>query len=476
MKAGTSYLTIGDFTGGEAFIYPLTAMPAKCSLLMQNCFVSERGSLCRVPGYVRINSNQLSNPIVSGFHFLKKDGTSQYLVASGGKLYKLYQGEFVEIYSGLSTSSKVRFSNFGDNCIITDGVNTPLKYDGSNFTQLTDYSGTCFKSHVHKGRLWFIDSADTMIAYHSELMSPAKEGYIDFKYVLAEGDELVGMTTFVDLLVFFFKNHIAIYAGQTPSGVNSDFELVHLIKGTGLYATDGVQNYGTDCLFLSRHGVKTLRQIVNTGSLNIQNISTLIDPQLTKVLSEGGSVASGHYPKLGWILFKIGSTIYCFNYHYRSWHRLIGADCNDMFNDSAGNLYFCGNGFLYQYGSGWKFGDTVPLMRWDSAWIPIGQVKPSSPKVMDVIAFSDRETLANIIYSYDMHEPEIVIEYAFKGIIINEVTDWDAIPAIEVYQSPEPTKVPLFGRGRYIRFSFRHEDDAAFELSSIGIQLTTGGL
>lgn len=476
MKAGLSYLQLQDFTGGEAYVYPLTAMPTKYSLLMQNCFVSERGTLCKVPGYVALNSQACSHALSSGFEFRKKDGTRQILVAGGGKIYKFISGSLQEIYSGLDSNAKVRFSNFGDACVITNGVNTPLKYDGSSFTELSDYAATCFKTHVHKGRLWLIDSADTMIAYHSGLMSFDKEGYIDFKYVLSEGDELIGMTTFVDLLVFFFRNHIAIYQGNTPSGTNSDFALVHLIKGTGLYFTDAVQNYGTDCLFLSKHGIKTLRQIVTTGSLNIQNVSTLIDPFLNKKIAEGGSIASAHYPKLGWILFKIGSIIFVYNYLFRSWFRIVGADCNDMFNDLDGNLYFCGNGYLYQYGTGWKFGNQVPLMQWDSAWLQIGNVKPSSPKVMNIIAFSDKETSANLFYSYDMHQPEINIEQQFKGIIIDEVTDWDSIPAIESYQPPEPIRIPLFGRGRYMRLSIRHEDDAAFELSNIGIQLVIGGI
>ena len=212
MRAGTSYLTLGNFTGGEAYAYPLTAMPVKYSLLMKNCYISERGTICRVPGYIKINSASVGVNLTSGYNYIKNDGTSMLLFAGGGKIFKYQSGELVEIKNDMDTSAKVYFSNFANNCIISNGVDRPLRYDGTSFTELTDYDVTCYKSHVHKGRLWFIDNANRTIAYHSGLNDFAKEGYIDFKYILPEGDELVDMTTFVDLLVFFFKNHIAIYS------------------------------------------------------------------------------------------------------------------------------------------------------------------------------------------------------------------------------------------------------------------------
>jgi hypothetical protein len=475
-------IRLSNFSGGEAFIFPQTAMKHKYSLLMQNCYISDRGTIKKVPGYQKLNETSCGVNLTSGFEFKMPNGFTELLVAGGGKIFKFSGGSLVEIYTGLDTSARVNFSSIGNTCIITNGVNAPLKYNGTSITTLGGSPpATSFKTHVHKGRVWFIERNNKMLVSHSALNNPeSQEGYIDFQFVLKRGDELVDMFTYIDMHVFMFKNHIAIYSGQTPSGTNSDYRLVQLIEGSGALTTNVTLNVGTDLFFLSAGGVKSLTQVVTTGNLNVGNISTLIDPQFLKDVAEANEFSAAYYPKLNWGLLKVGSKIYIYSYALKAWTRIVGADCNFMFSASDGKLYFCGNGFLYEYGIGRTFAGVNPIMQWDTAWIQLTNFgNKASLKLAEITIYTDKDTTVTLFYAYDVSPFDTMLLIQVKdsnNLTIDGITDWDSIPALELHNTPDAARIPIFGRGRTMQLKFKNDSDADIEIVDIVLQLTQGGL
>lgn len=480
-------IRISDFTGGEASIFPITRMPPKYSELFQNCHVSERGTVAKIPGYIKVNTTAVAQSLTSGFEFRKTDGTIIILVAGGGKIYKkLITGELSEVHTGLDVNAKVYFIAMNNLCIICNGVNAPLKYDGTTVSALGGTPpSTSYKPHVHKGRVWMLERTNKMLASHSALNNPEDyttvndAGYIDFKYVLKTGDELVDIFTYIDLLVFVFRNHIVIYSGTTPSGASSNFVLTQLIEGSGAAGTDTTQGLGTDAVFAYIGGVKSLQQVVSTGNMTQGNVSKLVDPTLTKTIKTALTFASAHYAKYGWYLLMLGSTVYIYSYKWKAWGRITGADILGMFTTADDTLYFVGTGFLYQYDSGWDFAGTEPIMHWKTAWLPLsvkGNVE--YPSILKMISNPADQTDVIISAAYNLNNVmpdnlQTVTINAENVTYIDSVSAWDSVDPLDEIQYTE-TRLPLFGSGICMQLGFKNTSSKQVEIADISIETEMG--
>lgn len=480
-RARARPIVINDISGGESFVHPYTNMPPKHSLLMQNCHISDRGGIRQIPGYAKVHESSCAAKLTSGFEFRKSNGNAQILCAGEGKIFKLDSGSLTEIKSGLNDTAKVEFSQINDTVIMCNGVDDPLKYDGTTVASLGGSPpATAFKAHLHKNRIWMIERADKMLATHSALNNGEDytgegSGYIDFKYVLKQGDELIDIVSYLDLLVFFFRNNIAIYSGSTPSGINSDFSLVQLISGVGMCKPGTLANWGSNMGFLYDSGIKTLKQAFNAGSLNAEDLSKNIDPVLTGFIDSamaGGNFAAAHYPKYGWLLFLVGNTVFVYSYIWKAWGRIVGADINGMFTTASGSLYLCGTNYLYRYDSGWSFGGTDPVMRWDTAWLRLsGSGYYIYPKLIEFVIYPGVSADLTMQVQYDLRETDTKNASTFS--IEPDVTTFDSI---EDFDSADPVdmqsfsemRFPIFGRGRIMKL--------ILEKSSPGGPIEIGGI
>lgn len=492
-------------TAGEASIYPIFAMPAKYSMLMQNCHVSDRGGIEKIPGYETLNSTTCGVNLTNGFEFKKTTGTRVILCAGGGSIFKLNEstGALTSVKSSLNAAARVRFAAMNDLCIAVNGVDAPMKStDGTTWTALGGSPpATAFKAHVHKGRVWFIERTNKLLATCTSLNNPEEStggtsGYIDFKFVLKTGDELLDINSYQDLLVFYFRNHIAIYSGNTPSGTDFDFKIEQLIPGIGVVETDTVADYVSDSAFLYVSGVKSLKQSVVSGKLNLPGTSAPIDPSIVDAISGNTSEIYGcaHYPLKSWYFLLIKDTVWVYSYRWKAWGRIAGADVNGMFGTSKGEVFFCGNGYLHKYGSGWSFGDVNPEMRWDTAYIRFDKKgRKVFPRIMEILNYPGSGATINYEqkFNYD-YATNLALFGSFassmsytvvSGILdFDAITDFDAVDPfggyiINVEQDVfDMIRVPLFGAGRSMQLSFTNTSaDGPIELNGILILAELGG-
>ena len=483
----TGIIRLSDFTGGEASIFPILNMNPKYSMVLQNCHVSERGTIAKIPGYVKVNTTSCGQTLLNGFEFKRANGTTVILNAGGGKIFSGIGASLTEVHTGLDNSAKGRFVAMNDTCIFKNGVNASLvSTDGTTWTTLGGSPpATAFKAIVHKGRVWMIERTNKMLATHSSLNNPAEytggtSGYIDFKYVLKTGDELLDLFTYVDLIVFCFRNHIVIYSGTTPSGTGADFAIVQKIEGCGVVGTDTIQGLGTDNAFLYDSGIKSLRQVVTTGNLNLDDISSNIDPTLRALISGATSFASAHYPRYGWYIIKIGSNIFIYDYVHKAWGRVTGTDIQGMFTTTSGTLYLTGTNFLYQYDSGFTWAGTNPAMRWDLAYLPLSKRgEKIYPTMAEIVFYPHEPTTATMSYAYDVQNfnttyQEILATTPTDFYYIDDVTDWDAIDPFDAIPY-DPVKVMMRGGGRTIQLRFENTSDKLVEVADIALLYNKGG-
>jgi len=478
---------IRDFTAGEASIFPISKMPFKYSMKLQNCHISLRGGIAKVPGYTKINSSTVTNVIKTGWEFKKTDGTTQILCAGGGKIWKVAGAGLTEIKTGLDSSAKVSFATMKNLCIMVNGVDAPMKYDGTTVSALGGTPpATAFKVHVHKGRVWFLERTNVLLATHSALDDPEDyttaddAGFLDFQYVLRRGGELLDIGTYVDLLIFYFRNTIVIYSGSDPTA-SGDFAIAQLIEGAGVVDTGTIEGLGTDLALLYDSGVKSLKQIVTTGNLNMNDLSEAIDPTIRSQILSGSNFSSAHYPSQGWYLLLIGTTIWVYSYTWKAWGRIVGADVNGMFSTASGDLYYCGTGFLYQVDPTVSdFAGVNPAMLWETAWFAFsGKGYKVYPKRAEIITYPFATATITLEMKYDMNLSPAT-QYTTFDTAPDNLTLWDGVADFDAWTNMDEipyskVEIPLFGSGRNAQMIFSNTSDKQVEIDDIIIYGEIGG-
>ena len=169
----------------------------------------------------------------------------------------------------------------------TSGGAAHAHSDGFGFQILADvgsvpssYNGTTFlpKCGVGAfGRMWLanINNSDKLTVYYSKLLDPsdftgAGSGVINLEKVIPGEDEIIALSAHNNFLIIFCTNNIVIYNNADNI---SNIALQDVIVGVGCIARDSVQKIGTDLLFLSNSGVRSLARTVQEKSAPVRDIS-----------------------------------------------------------------------------------------------------------------------------------------------------------------------------------------------------------
>lgn len=501
MRRGADLAIINDFSGGENYLFPNLAMPPRFSGQLQNCHVSPRGGIAKIPGFVKVNDVAVNEVLRTGFEFRSSTGVVKKLVAGSGTIYTANDdGTMTAIKNNLDVSAIVSFVQFKDLTIIMNGVDPPMKYDGATVTNLVGQKENTLlkKPHVHKGRVWAVDSTDKMSAFHSALnaaedwTSADNAGYLDFRYVLPQGDELLDIKSFVDLLVFIFRNHIAIYAGSDPTS-GGDFLLTQIIHGNGAVASNCSYSLGMDLFFLQREGLRSLRQAVTVGNLNINNVSKPITPSLQAEISLNTADVYSicQYRKNSWLMMLVNSRVFIYSYEWKAWaHMSIPEPIEGeedrrvfgMFTTSDGDVYLCGNGYLYKYGVGYSFAGSNMPMWWETGWMNLSRSPMKDhPRLAEITCYPGTIMDINMDLAFDfsasMQENFCTITTSPAPSLLDlPVSDiWDNSFYMDTSEYP-PIRIPLFGEGKTVKFICSMSNTKGpLEINQIIIQGLKGG-
>jgi hypothetical protein len=171
------------------------------------------------------------------------------------------------------------------------------------------------------GRIWVGNiSGDTQTVYFSDLLrgtdfTAGSAGYLNLQEVFPNGDNIVAIAAHNGFLIIFGRNNIAIYANPIDT---SSLVLQDVIYNVGCIARDSVQNIGTDILFLSDAGVRSLARVIQEKSLPMNDISKNVrDDLMANVFSETdlSKIKSVYYDRDAIYLLSLPTTkfVYCFD-------------------------------------------------------------------------------------------------------------------------------------------------------------------
>lgn len=249
-----------------------------------NCIIDKFGRIGSRKGWTKINGTAFTGQVRAIAEYTKSDGTLEILYAANSKLWRLESdGTSTELTDADLTPITISDDDWQIICynnyaVFVQADHTMVYYDGTGdtYSEYTAAPGsttpTCGAACFN--RVWI---ADGSTVYWSKILEPQTftgtgSGFLNIKEIFGEDDEVVAITSYNNRLVIFGRRNIAFFANaEDPTSL--DFQMVDHIKGIGCIARDSVQNAGTEVVFLSADGVRTLGRTIQEVSSPIGDVS-----------------------------------------------------------------------------------------------------------------------------------------------------------------------------------------------------------
>jgi hypothetical protein len=305
-----------------------------------NCVIDKFGRIGARKGWTAkhtTNSDLSTASIKAIGELIGNDGTSYTIVAGNNKLFKL-SGSTLSLltYDGGGTAPTITDSNWqmaalNNVLFLYQSGHDPLIFDpavsATTFRRVSEksgYTGSVASNNcviAAYGRTWSANSTGTkstiqfsdLLAGH--VLTTGTAGTLDVSSVWPNGsDEITALAAHNGFLYIFGRRQILIYTGATSP---SSMSLQDTINGIGCCARDSVAVTGSDVLFLSDSGVRSMARTVQEKSAPMRDISANVRDDLVKdttqeTLANIKSVYSD-VNAFYLITFPSSGTTYCFD-------------------------------------------------------------------------------------------------------------------------------------------------------------------
>jgi hypothetical protein len=353
------------------------------ALVATNCILDQYGRIGARKGWTRVNSssgNLGANDVGVIHELVQNDGTLTVLFAGNNKIFKLGASNAVTelTYGGGGSAPTITASNW--QCATLNGIayffqsgHDPLIYDPvvstTTYRRVSEKSGyvatvpqanICLSAF---GRLWVANTAtDKVTISFSDLIaghvwSGGTSGSLDISRVWPNGaDEVMGLAAHNDFLFIFGKRQILVYSGaSTPASL----VLSDTVGSIGCIARDTIQSIGSDVIFLSDSGVRSLLRTIQEKSAPLRDLSKNVRFDLNSSLT-GETLAnlkSVYSEKEAFYLLVLPASfqVYCFDTkqslqdgasRVTKWDSIAPTALRSLRN---GDLYIGKNGYIGKY-------------------------------------------------------------------------------------------------------------------------------
>ena len=287
------------------------SLPPQWLTTANNVMLDEKGRVSTRKGIKQVTNNISSHATANTLivkslgEYRSATGATTLFAGAGANVYKINTGNTpytldVQSFSGgtTKTDGNWQFTNFNNQFYGVQAGNQPINYSGSAWLDLEDVGSYAKPANVTTftpscvlgafGRLWVGNIGENRdVVYYSDLFIGQKfqggsSGFLDLKNVWA-GDEIVSINSFMNKIVIFGKNNIAVFDG--PWDVNyavttTTFALNEVIEGVGCVARDSIQLIGDDIVFLSSSGLRSLSRTMVQDKMPLTDLSLAIKDEL----------------------------------------------------------------------------------------------------------------------------------------------------------------------------------------------------
>ncbi len=126
------------------------------------------------------------------------------------------------------------------------------------------------------GRIWTANATeDKDTIWYSDLLEPTNfstenAGILDISSVIGNNDVIIGLAQHNNYLVIFCRDNIVVYEGAEDPDT---MKLADVITGIGCLSRDSIKATGTDLIFMSQSGVRSLARTVQEKSMPMRELT-----------------------------------------------------------------------------------------------------------------------------------------------------------------------------------------------------------
>jgi hypothetical protein len=360
-------------------------LSAGFALVANNCVIDQYSRIGARKGYTLVNpssGNLGANDVKVIHELVQTDGTLTVLFAGNNKLFKLGTANAVTelTYGGGGSAPTITNSNW--HCASLNGItyffqsgHDPLIFDPAISTttyrrvsEKSGYVATVPQANIcisAFGRLWVANtSTDKVTISFSDLIAGhvwggGTSGSLDVSRVWPNGsDEIMGLAAHNDFLFIFGKRQILVYSGATTP---ASLQLSDTVGSIGCIARDSIQSIGTDVIFLSNSGVRSLMRTIQEKSAPLRDLSKNIrtDLVLSLAVETLANLKSVYSEKNAFYLLSLPVTaqVFCFDTKMQlpdgasrvtKWDSIAPTTLYSLRN---GDLYIGKSGYIGKYES-----------------------------------------------------------------------------------------------------------------------------
>ena len=301
---------------------------ASFASLAENAVIDKFGRIAARKGVKKVTSSTTPLGSSAGVEVIKEfiDRDGNVLVFSAGN-NKIFTGttSLTDISSGLTISANNwQIVSFNGDAYFFQRGHDALKYTDSSSTlaALSTHAPDANAVCAAFGRLWAVDvSGNKYTLFFSDSLDGSNwtggsAGSLDITTVWPSGyDELTAVAQFNDFLVIFGKRSILLYSGASSP---SSMTLADSIVNIGCIERDSVQSNGSDLIFLSDSGVRSLGRVIQEKSNPIGNVSKNVrDTLMESVRNQTSSIKSVYSPEESFYLLFLPTTLEVFVFDMR---------------------------------------------------------------------------------------------------------------------------------------------------------------
>lgn len=293
-----------------------------------NCVIDKFGRIGSRKGTVKLTTADpslllgSSRGIESVFEGYDRAGDKTIISAGNNKIFT-GTTTLVDKTSSITTPTANNWKavNFNDDTYLFQRGHTPvIMNNAGTFSDMAGSPPEANEVCAAYGRLWAADKNNNKYTvYWSDLLdgdawTGGTSGSISLTNVFPNGhDEIVALAAHNGFLVIFCKDCIIIYSGAASP---ASMTLADTIDGVGCVARDSVQNTGSDIIFLSKDGVRSLGRVVQEKSLPMRNISKNVRSDIISfTATQTNPIKSLYSPENAFYLlsFPDNKTVFCFD-------------------------------------------------------------------------------------------------------------------------------------------------------------------
>lgn len=302
------------------------------ALIANNSVIDTYGRIGARKGYFIVSDTDADDTIYCIHEHVNKNATTTLYFAGGDTFYSMATNGVVTTeytdptppsdsnWQAVSFNGNPYFFHEGHMPIVNDITGATGWVDMSSFAAMPPSVTQVGVGLSAYGRVWMArTNLNKTTVYWSDTLvgtsfTTGTAGSLDLENVFTNGtDEIVHLAAFNGFLVIFCKKCIIIYAGAREP---STMYVEDIIDGVGCVARDTVQDIGSDIVFLSDTGVRSLGRLIQEKSAPMRDISRNVrDQLLAEVSGEGGIIQSAYYEKEAFYLLTIPSLqkVWCFD-------------------------------------------------------------------------------------------------------------------------------------------------------------------